>query len=259
MQSYLLHPATASSWRLSSTRLETSPKWSTDIWGWAQHVIYGSGQWNYPRQRGNSRDECSIFTSTLSDCLIIWYNHSSSLEKLGRQYLWWWILATALWLCPAANQARRVWKHLPQLSGTRCAPQHPEDSAWFLSGVSFRGHARLSAGVWTLCINTSVVQERGCGSHPGGAAQPRQGGALQHGRHVHVVCREERWSNSDVLSHVAHHVVFLSFSSTVSVLFFPSRSGLRLVWLPPPGWTESIRRHSLTEEVRGVTLAFKSW
>lgn len=56
-------------------------------------------------------------------------------------------------LFPAANQARGVWKHLPQLSGTGCAPQHPEDSAGFLPEVSLRDHAALPS---ECCALTAV-------------------------------------------------------------------------------------------------------
>lgn len=88
-----------------------------------------------------------IFISTFSDDFILWYNHNplkcepakaaTSTFLMENCRMLYWFDHLVLRLCPVANQAWRVWRHSPQLAGTRRAPEDPEDSARFLPEVSF--------------------------------------------------------------------------------------------------------------------------
>lgn len=108
-----------------------------------------------------------------------------------------------------------------------------------------------------LYINISLVQEWSPGHHTGGPSESSKCEALRHGRHVHVVRGEERWSLFDLLFQKTclcnctfHHIDHRCAA-------FLSHSAERSVWLPSPSWAGRIICHSLTEEVWSVTLGFK--
>lgn len=260
MQSFLLHPATASSWRLSSTRLETSPKWFTDIWGWAEHVIYGSRQWNYPPSEGKFKRRALNITSTRSDCLIIWYNHSST--RAWRS--WDFNIYDGKYLLQHCDYALQQIK--PEEYGNIFRNSLEPDVLhnilrtlrdFYLKWVL--EDALASQPTYQPCALTPVS----CRNEGAAITLEVLRSLARVGRFNMAVMfmssAEKKGGVPLTCSLVRPAMLFFSPSHRLCLFcFFPSRSGLRPVWLPLPGWPGSISRHSLTEEIRGVTLGFKS-
>lgn len=139
----------------------------------------------------------------------------------------------------AANQARGVRNHFPQLPGAWHSQSDPEDAAWFLYQVSFKRFSEEKrekslnlklvqhSHVYTCSVipyvNTSLVQEWSPGRHAGDPQESSECEALRHGRHVPVVPGEERLSLSfDVLSQTTHTHTFHHIDNCCSTFLPPS-------------------------------------